>query len=68
LYSKVENVQLGLKLLHKKKKNSNPQVAPSEKVKKPKRFSNYETCITKLINEEPPHLNTQLRKNSGKKP
>jgi hypothetical protein len=36
LYPKPRNVQLGLKLLYKKQKDSKPQVAPSEKEKSPK--------------------------------
>jgi hypothetical protein len=36
LYPKLENVQLGLKLLYQNKKDSKLQVAPSEKANSPK--------------------------------
>jgi hypothetical protein len=36
LYPKPRNIQLDLKLPYKKKKDSKPQVAPSEKEKRPR--------------------------------
>jgi hypothetical protein len=38
LYPKPRNVQLGLKLPYKKKKDSNPQVTPLEKEKIPRDY------------------------------
>jgi hypothetical protein len=45
--------------------------APSgifREIKKPKRFSSYATCMTKLINEEPTTFEEATRRKNGNKP